>query len=299
MSLNLDIKPKLWEFFILVMSSLQNWQLCRSIEGLLNSDPDPDLPENPDSIYNALAEYIDEREDLPDWHVNPFYEYVKLEQFDEERINLIIREAITHQSMVIAVRKNYNESGQFYAVVSSRHVKPKKQNCVLECIKPKVIYEERNQLTLQKIEVGQNSTMIHTGLFHFQTTFHGLIILHPSGSTSHWQDKVVDLSRTRGQNSKVNLMIDKLPDGDYIIGMRAKKGQNVGDFSVFKTKDPSSTCPTSANYVYDGTAKKCQEITTTKRGQRDVVKRFQFPAYGWYQIVCSGTNFSLHILRPT
>ena len=281
------------------MSSLQNWQLCRSIEGLLNSNPDPDLPENPDSIYNALGEYIDEREDLPDWHVNPFYEYVRLEQFDSERINLIIREAITHQSLVIAVRKKYNETGQFYAVVSSRHVKLKKQNCVLEFIfKPRVIYDE-NQLTLQKIEVEQNSTMIHTGLNHFQRTFHGLIILHPSGSTTAWQDEVIDSSRTRRQSSIVNFKIEKLPNGDYIIGMRGKRGQNVGDFSVFKIKDPSSTCPTSTNYVYDGTAKKCQEITTTKRGQRDVVKRFQFHADGWYQIVCSGTNLSLHILRPT
>ena len=91
-------------------------------------------------------------------------------------------------------------------------------------------------------------------------------------------------------------MIHEVPDKDYIIGLR---GQNVEDFSVYKIKDVSTRCPASANYVYDGTAKKCKEMTSTKRGRRDIVKRFRFTTEGWYRVVCSGImDFNLHILHP-
>ena len=94
---------------------------------------------------------------------------------------------------------------------------------------------------------------------------------------------------------KANFMIHEVPDKDYIIGLR---GQNVEDFSVYKIKDVSTRCPASANYVYDGTAKKCKEMTSTKRGRRDIVKRFRFTTEGWYRVVCLGMDFNLHILHP-
>ena len=44
--------------------------------------------------------------------------------------------------------------------------------------------------------------------------------------------------------------------------------------------------------------KKCKAMTSTKRGRRNVVKRFRFTTEGWYRVVCSGLNFNLHILHP-
>ena len=74
---------------------------------------------------------------------------------------------------------------------------------------------------------------------------------------------------------KANFMIHEVPDKDYIIGLR---GQNVEDFSVYKIKDVSPRCPASANYVYDGTAKKCKEMT--RMVQSGILKHgFQSPYF--------------------
>ena len=266
--------------------SSENWELNRALDAIFFSDiTDSKLPDNPRYIYNTLAEYIDENEYLPNWHPDPFYEYVKLDhEFDPDLVDRIIREAIARNSIVIAVQKQYCKPMQFYAVLRSSDVKPKKQNCILELIKPSVIYDNK-ELTVQKMEVGNNKVMTRIPLNKLQKIFQCLVILHPSISTFEWKVSITD----------ANFMIHKVPDKDYIIGMR---GENVEDFSVYKIKDDSTPCPTSAKYVYDGTAKKCKAMTSTKRGRRDVVKRFRFTTEGWYRVVCSGLNFNLHILHP-
>ena len=172
--------------------SSENWELNRALDAIFFSDPDSKLPDNPRYIYNTLAEYIDENEYLPDWHPDPFYEYVKLDhEFDPDLIDRIIREAIAHNSIVIAVQKQYCKPMQFYAVLRSSTLKAKKQNCILELIKPPVIYDNK-ELTVQKMELGNNNKVMTLKLNKLQKLFQCLVILHPSTSTFEcWKVSVI------------------------------------------------------------------------------------------------------------
>ena len=172
--------------------SSENWELNRALEAIFLKDPDSKLPYNPPFFYNTLAEYIDENEYLPDWHPDPFYEFVKLDyEFDPDLIDRIIREAIAHNSIVIAVQKQYCKPMQFYAVLRSSTLKAKKQNCILELIKPPVIYDNK-ELTVQKMELGNNNKVMTLKLNKLQKLFQCLVILHPSTSTFEcWKVSVI------------------------------------------------------------------------------------------------------------
>ena len=131
--------------------SSKNWELNRALEAIFFNYPDSKLPYNPPFFYNSLAEYIDENEYLPDWHPDPFYEFVKLDyEFDPDLIDRIIRDAIAHNSIVIEVQKQYCKPMQFYAVLRSSTLKAKKQNCILELIKPPVIYDNKENWLYKK-----------------------------------------------------------------------------------------------------------------------------------------------------